>query len=278
MVYTGSIMQPILIISDSLGDSAAAIAEAAATQFELDDVVIKRLPNALTIDAIRTFVENAREKYPLEAHVAFFTITNPDLSAQTKKLLDELDIVHVDVLGPAIHAITSVSGQMPLSLPGLIHRTNEEYYRRIEAIEFAVEHDDGRNPQDLTQADIVLIGSSRTTKTPLSIYLATQGYKVANVPLVLGTEPPKELFWVEKNRLYGLTSQPELLASIRQRRLGNAQIVAGDYASIDYVKEDLEEARALMYKLGCIVVRTDNRAIEETAAEVLRYYSTLNPG
>jgi len=266
-------VQTILIISDSLGDSAATIVEAAAIQFKFDSTTMERLPNATTISSIKTFVMGAHQKYQGEALIAFFTITNPDLSIQTKQLLSELGIVYVDVLGPAMNALASVSGQMPLSQPGLMRKTGAEYYQRIDAIEFAVDHDDGRNPQNLTQADIVLIGASRTSKTPLSIFLATQGYKVANVPLALGTEPPKELFWVEPSRLFGLTSQPALLSSIRARRLGNAQGVAGDYASIDYVTEDLEEARALMRKLGCIVLRTDNKAIEEIVAEILRHYS-----
>jgi len=269
-------MQPILIISDSLGDSAAAIAEAAATQFKLDEMVMERLPNAIAIDPIVAFIEGMQEKYPNEALIVYFTFSNPDLSIQTKQLLSDLGIEYVDLLGPAMNALASVSGQMPLSQPGLIHKTDDEYYKRIEAIEFAVSHDDGRNVQDLHKAQIVVIGSSRTSKTPLSIYLATQGYKVANVPLALGTEPPKELFYVETSRLFGLTSQPELLARIRQQRLGNAQIVAGDYASLDYVKKDLEEARFYMRKLGCIVIHTDNRAIEEAAAEVVRYYSAVH--
>ncbi|MCL2529766.1 MAG: kinase/pyrophosphorylase [Coriobacteriia bacterium] len=269
-------MQPILVISDSLGDSAASIVEAAATQFELDEMVIERLPNATAIDPIMAFIEHSQQKYPNTALIAFFTFTNPDLSIQTKQLLGELGIEYVDVLGPAMNALASVSGQMPLSQPGLIHKTDEDYYKRIEAIEFAVSHDDGRNTQDLVKSDIVVIGSSRTSKTPLSIYLATQGYKVANVPLALGTEPPKELYDVEISRLFGLTSKPELLARIRKQRLGNAQIVAGDYASLDYVKKDLEEARYYMRTLGCIVIRTDNRAIEEAAAEIVRYYSAVH--
>lgn len=266
-------MQPILIISDSLGASAAAIAEAAASQFEFNTDTVERLPNATAVEQIRSFVTGMQEKYSDASLIVFFTFANPDLSIQTKELLGEIGIAYVDVLSPAINALASVSGQMPLSQPGLMHKTSAEYYRRIEAMEFAVDHDDGRNTQDLTLADIVIIGSSRTSKTPLAIYLATQGYKVANVPLAVGMEPPKELFWVEKGRLYGLTSKPELLASIRHRRLGNAREVAGKYANLDYVHEDLREARALMRKLGCIVVRTDNRAVEETAAEILRYYT-----
>ncbi|MDR1088791.1 MAG: kinase/pyrophosphorylase [Coriobacteriales bacterium] len=270
-------MQLIVIISDSLGDSAAVIAEAAEAQFELHDVAVERLPNASTLEQVAAFLESAQARHPEATTIVFFTFANPDLSIQTKKLLNEKDIAYVDVLGPAINAIASASGQMPLSQPGLIHKTSGEYYRRVEAMEFAVDHDDGRNAQDLTRADIVLIGSSRTSKTPLAVYLATQGYKVANVPLAPGTNPPGELFEVEKGRLYGLTSKPELLAGIRHRRLGNALDVAGAYANIEYVREDLEEARALMRKLGCIVVHTDNRAVEETAAEILRYYSRPHP-
>lgn len=269
-------MQPIVIISDSLGDSAAVIAEAAEAQFELHDIVVERLPNATTADQIRTFLENVKLRYPEASPIVFFTFVNPDLSIQTKQILNEMDIAYVDILGPAINAIASVSGQMPLGKPGLIHKTTSEYYRRIEAMEFAVDHDDGRNVQDLPKADIVLIGSSRTSKTPLAVFLATQGHKVANVPLAPGTEPPKELFQVKKGHLFGLTSKPELLSRIRYRRLGNASGVAASYADISYVHEDLEEARALMRKLGCIVIRTDNRAIEETAAEILRYYSAAN--
>jgi len=270
-------MQPIAIMSDSLGDSAAAIVEAACSQFELQGAVIERLPNATAIEQIRVFLEGVKARYPEESIVTFFSFVNPDLSIQTKLLLGEMGIIYVDVLGPAIDAIASASGRMPLSQPGLVHKTSSEYYQRIEAMEFAVDHDDGRNVQDLPLADIVLIGSSRTSKTPHSIYLATQGYKVANVPLVPGTSPPQELFKIEKSRIFGLTSNPELLTRIRNRRLGNAREVAADYADLTYVQNDLDEARALMRELGCIVIRTDNRAVEETAAEIIRYYSTAHP-
>ncbi len=275
LVYTGS-MQPILIISDSLGDSAAAIAEAAVSQFELSDMVMERLSNATALEHIKTFIVRMQEKYQEEKLIVFFTFANTDLSVQTKQLLSTLGIIYIDVLGPALNAIASVSRQMPLSKPGLMHKTSAEYFRRIEAMEFSVDHDDGRNPQDLTRADIVLIGSSRTSKTPLAIYLGTQGYRVSNIPLAPETAPPAELFEVEKSRLYGLTSSPALLAGIRHRRLGNAAEVARGYANIHYVQEDLDEARALMRRLGCIVIRTDNRAIEETAAEILRYYRAVH--
>ena len=147
---------------------------------------------------------------------------------------------------------------------------DQYYFKRIEAIEFTIAHDDGRNPQELSQADIVLLGVSRSSKTPTSIYLAQQGYKVSNIPLDPTTEPPRELLDVERTRLFGLMTTAEVLIGIRQRRLGNASVVASSYA-------DPEKARALMRKLGCIVIHTENRAVEETAQEILRYYERAHP-
>ena len=129
----------------------------------------------------------------------------------------------------------------------------------------------------MTQADIVLLGVSRSSKTPTSIYLAQQGYKVSNIPLDPSTEPPKEVFEVDRTRLFGLMTTPDVLIGIRQRRLGNAAVVASKYADPEYVYEDLDKARALMRKLGAIVVHTENRAVEETAQEILRYYERVHP-
>jgi regulator of PEP synthase PpsR (kinase-PPPase family) len=186
-------------------------------------------------------------------------------------------VAAVDLIGPAIEAIAEATGLKPKGKPGLIRKTNEEYFGRIDAMEFAVDHDDGRNMDDLAGADIVLIGVSRTSKTPLSIYLASRGYRVANVPLSRGIPDPPQLFTIDSRRIFGLTSQAGLLSEIRYRRLGDAAAYAGSYAEIGNVQEDLDEARLLMRRLGCIVIKTDNRAIEETAQEILRYYELAYP-
>ncbi|MDR3136036.1 MAG: kinase/pyrophosphorylase [Coriobacteriales bacterium] len=292
-------MRPTInIISDSLGDSAAAVAEAAASQFDCQGVTLRRLPNVTTTEQVVDFLATLRQERRLsevapENHAALaneavaadevapsarliilYTIADAKLRSAVKKLLDQPDIYATDVLGPPIAAIAAATGLAPKNRPGLIRQTGAAYYHRVEAMEFAVDHDDGRNPEQLTNADIVLVGSSRTSKTPLAIYMATLGYKVANVPLVPGVRPPGQLFTVESRRIFGLMSDAALLASIRRGRLGNASGVAATYASIEYVQEDLDEARTLMRALGCIVVRTDNRAIEETAQEILRYYET----
>ena len=186
-------------------------------------------------------------------------------------------IIAVDAMSDALNALAKASNTEPIAKPGKIHSVNEYYFRRIDAMEFTISHDDGRNPQDLTKADIVLIGVSRSSKTPLSIYLSQMGYRVANVPLDPQSDPPKEIFEVDPTRLFGLIISAEILADIRKKRLGKATNVAASYADLECVYQDLESARSLMRKLGCIVIRTDNRAIEETAQEILRYYENAHP-
>jgi regulator of PEP synthase PpsR (kinase-PPPase family) len=277
----------IHIISDSVGDSAATIATAAASQFAHWECGIERLPNVARIEHIATYVEQqleAQEQAQTPGRgasdgelVVFYTSADPDLCLQFERYIKDKNILAVDLIGPAIGAIAEATGETPLGTSGLIRRTDKDYFDRVAAMEFAVDHDDGRNPEELTSADIVLIGSSRTSKTPLSIYLAVHGYCVANVPLTPGSAPPPQLFEVEPRRIFGLTSKADLLSEIRFRRLGKAVEAAASYADPASVQSDLDEARALMRRLGCIVVRTDNRAIEETAQEILRYYETVTP-
>jgi regulator of PEP synthase PpsR (kinase-PPPase family) len=152
-----------------------------------------------------------------------------------------------------------------------MHRTDEEYFDRIEATEFAVSHDDGRNVEDLHAADIVLLGVSRTSKTPLSMYLAFKGYRVANVPLAPGVTPPKQIFELDPRRVFGLVTDPLVLIEVRRERMRELGTYVPRYAEREAVEMELEDARAVMRRVGCIVVRTDNRAVEESAQEILRY-------
>jgi regulator of PEP synthase PpsR (kinase-PPPase family) len=263
----------IHIVSDSVGDSAATIAVAAASQFSAGNCIIERLSNATDISQIEAFIEAHIDDDPGNGEqIIFHTIADPALRAQLETCVKNRNVAAVDLLGPAINAIAEATGLKPKGEPGLIRKTDSGYYHRIAAMEFAVSHDDGRNPEGLKDAEIVLIGVSRSSKTPLSIYLATQGYYVANVPLAIGVKVPAELYEVDPTRVFGLTTDAELLSQIRKKRLGNARKVAAAYAEPLRVMEDLEDARSLMRRLGCIVVRTDNRAIEETAQEILRYY------
>ncbi len=270
------------VISDSVGATAQAVARAAAAQFGDTDPHIETLPMVKTFEEVRAFFED-HTRHHLETFgddriLVFYTLVNAEVrDAVADYVRDHDNIFAVDLMGDALEEIERMSGLHPARQPGSLRVPDINYFRRIEAIEFTIAHDDGRNPQDLTQADIVLIGVSRSSKTPLSIYLAQQGYKVANVPLDPATDPPKEIYDVDPTRLFGLMISADVLLDIRQRRLGRAQMVAGRYADPEYIYEDLEKAHRLMRKLGCIVVHTEKRAVEETAQEILRYYERSHP-
>lgn len=260
------------IISDSLGDTAAAVVAAAASQFpELRDAPIGRLSHLRDPAQVDAYLEAALSFG--HGIVVFHTIADPGLRAVLMASARSHGVREVDLLGPSIEALSGMLGVEPIDMPGVLHETDRGYFARIEAMEFAVSHDDGRNEHDLGAADIILIGVSRTSKTPLSLLLASRGYKVANIPLAVGVAPPEELFEVESARIFGLISTVEVLEEVRRRRIGEeAGKVATAYIDPVKIQEDLDQARALMRRLGCIVVRTDGRAIEETAQVILRHY------
>lgn len=274
----------IHVISDSVGATAQAVARAAAAQFGVMNPKIETLPKVQTYEEIRGFLEAHARRHAGELGsdqmLVFYTLVNSEVRRRMLAYLEERpNIVAVDLMTGPVEAIARMSGLEPASKPGSLRVADPNYFRRIEAVEFTIEHDDGRNPQDLTLADIVLVGVSRSSKTPLSIYLSQQGYKVANIPLDPSTAPPKEIYDVDRTRLFGLMTTAEVLVDIRKRRLGasRANLVAGRYADLEYVYDDLERARALMRQLGCIVVHTEKRAVEETAQEILRHYERSHP-
>lgn len=256
------------VISDALGDTACEVVLAAAGQFREGSVRVARLPRVTGIDEVARYL--APHIASGEPIAVFHTIVDPELRSQLAFTLRHLDVPSVDLMGPALDTLSALLGDRPACTPGVIHRTDERYFRRIEAMEYFVAHDDGRGADDLSDADIVLIGVSRTSKTPLSMYLAFQGYRVANVPLARGVEPPPSIFEVDPMRLFGLLSTADIVAGIRERRLGDGEsrVRAASYADPEEVARELEEAHALMRRLGCFVVRTDRKAIEESAAEI----------
>ena len=273
----------IHVISDSIGVTAQNFARVAASQFGCANPHLEVCANIKTISDIVTFLDEhiaaAEAETGSKQILCFYTLVEgPTYDALQEYLTEHPEVVAVDLMSEAFHAIEKVTGLKPGAERGLFRATDDVYFKRIEAMEFTIEHDDGRNPQDLTKADIVLLGVSRSSKTPTSVYLSQEGYKVANIPLDPSTEPPKEVFDVEPSRLFGLMISPEVLYGIRQRRLNSAEkAVAGEYASIEFIEQDLEKSRKFMRQLGCIVVHTDNRAVEETAQEILRYYEMAHP-
>jgi regulator of PEP synthase PpsR (kinase-PPPase family) len=260
------------IVSDSLGDTAAAVVDAALSQFpKFEDIPVGRLTKASSLVEIVSYLDVAlAEGIP---PVVFHTLVDSKLRKGFIEYARAHDIAEVDLIGPSIDALSKVLSTAPLDEPGILHEIDESYRRRMEAMEYAVNHDDGRGEYSIDDADIVLIGVSRTSKTPLSLVLASRGYKVANIPLAVGVKPPDSLFRIDNRKIFGLVSSVPVLSEIRSRRLKSASKVAGDYADPYRIQEDLDDARALMRRLGCIVIHTENKAVEETAQEILRYYN-----
>ena len=271
----------IHVISDSMGNTAKTIARSAASHFGELDPNITVLPYVRSFDQIRSFLEEEqrlhRQMYNDDRIIVYYTLVIQELrDALESYLADHPNIYAVDVLSDSIAVIEQVSGKTHNPAPGEQHKINDQYFQRIEAIEFTVSHDDGLLTQDLPEADIVILGVSRTSKTPTSIYLGQQGYKVANVPLVEGLELPKEVYEVDRERLFGLITDPSVLVGVRTTRMGG-QLGQSRYADIDAVTLELDRARTIMRGLGCVIINTKDRAIEETAQEILRHYNAAFP-
>ncbi len=257
----------IHILSDSLGETADGVARAAAAQFPQGTFRTERLPKITTVEELKDCVS----LHCGEQCIFFYTLAKADLRAEMTLLVQKHGVKAIDIMGPGIELLSSVSGVVPRGIAGTMRTPDEAYFERIEAMEFAIKHDDGQHPEGLIDADVVLIGVSRTSKTPLSMYLAAKGFRCANIPLVAGSTPPDELFSVDPRRVFGLISSVETLLEIRTRRMEELGSYVPGYAEREQVECDLEEARAIIRKIGCIIVRTDRRAIEETAQDVIRY-------
>lgn len=257
----------IHILSDSLGETADAVARAATAQFPRGTFRVERLPKVSTSQELREVVA----AHCGESCIFLFTLVKDELRNEMLALASVGRVRAVDIVGPSVDLLSRVSGIDPRGVAGAMRQPDEAYFDRIDAMEFTIKHDDGRNPEDLDHADVVLVGVSRTSKTPLSIYLASKGFYAANIPLVRGTAPPEELFGVDPRKVFGLISSPAVLAEVRTKRMAELGTYVAHYAEREDIEEDLAEARAVMRKIGCIVVRTDNRAVEETAQEIIRY-------
>jgi len=259
----------VYIVSDAVGETAEVVVKAAASQFNAGLVEIKRVPHLTRLEDIKAVVKDASQKKAIIA----YTLVLKNLKEELEKEARENDVPVVDILGPMIEAISKRTEIQPKMEPGLLRRLNQDYFQRVEAVEFAVKYDDGRDPRGFLLADLVLIGISRTSKTPLSMYLAHKGIKVANLPLVPEIPPPSELFRVPSGRVIGLIAKPEILVEIRTERLKTLGLKPdADYAKLERILEELDYAQAIMKKIGCTVIDVTGKAVEETAALILEIY------
>lgn len=263
----------VFVVSDSIGETADRVAQAAASQFREQPFDFHRVPYANSQDVIEEVVAAAKENNSLIAH----TLVYPELREYINSLAAKNDIPCVDILGPMMDAIARVSHHQPRLQPGLVHQLDDEYFREIEAVEFAVKYDDGKDPRGLLKADVVLIGVSRTSKTPLSMYLAHRGYRVANVPLVPEVSPPEEIFMLPEDRIVGLTINHQQLRQIRQERLKVLGLQSNaNYASDERIREELSYANRIMGKIGCPVIDVTRRAVEESASQIMEFLKRRN--
>jgi [pyruvate, water dikinase]-phosphate phosphotransferase / [pyruvate, water dikinase] kinase len=261
----------VFIVSNATGLSAETTARAALAQFKLEPNstqfhVFAQLSSTSDFEQI---VMSAKEQNA----VIVYTLGNILWAEQFAELAEKNGVPVLDLLTPVVSLMARHYNLEPTHTNLPHHRLTEEYFRRIEAVEFAVNHDDGRLPQRLQLADLVLVGVSRSSKTPLSMYLANLGYKVANVPLVNGVKPPNELFEISRHKVYGTTIDLEVLLEIRRNRvltLGSHE--GGEYTDPLRVQAELEYAESVMKRGRFMVIDVTGRAIEETANQILRVY------
>ncbi|MGF7185507.1 hypothetical protein GGQ84_001596 [Desulfitispora alkaliphila] len=246
------------------------MARAASSQFNSGKIEIKRVPYVKDEEHILDIIEEAST---IPNCIIAYTLVIESMKQLLIDKCHEKNLEAIDVLGPMIKGLGKVTNTEPKMQPGLLHQLDDQYFRKVEAIEFAVKYDDGKDPRGMIYADIVFIGISRTSKTPLCMYLAHKRIKAANVPLVPEVSPPEELFKLPPKKVVGLTISPELLYGIRLERLKTLGLAASaDYANMQRILDELEYAERIMKKVGCPIIDVTNRAVEETASKVLELY------
>ena len=259
-------MNPVELhmISDATGETAQRLVQALEAQFPEQEFLEIRHPRVETIADLQLAVDRMRGR----PAVVVYTLVEPELRDSMRSLCRKARLHYCDLLGHPIDAVARVSGQAARMLPGSRPPLNSSYFKRMEAIEFAVRFDDGVG-RGLQEADVVLVGVSRTSKTPLSIYLGYLGYKTANVPLVKGIDPPAELFAIEPAKVVGLTIDAQRLSEIRGERI---RWMRGDrkYASLVEIYDELEYAERIQRKLGCPVIEVSELSIEEISHRIIR--------
>jgi regulator of PEP synthase PpsR (kinase-PPPase family) len=252
----------VYVLSDSVGETAELVVRAALSQFKEEKTIIRRIPyvedNAIVDEVITQALENNG--------VIAFTVVLPEVKLYLIREAKKYNIPVHDILTPLISMVGERLNDVPKNESGLMHTLDEEYFRKVEAIEFAVKYDDGRDPRGVERADVVLVGVSRTSKTPLSQYLAHKSLKVTNVPLVPEVDPPEELFSIPAERIIGLKINPIKLNGIRAERLKALGLKEeASYATLERIQEELDYSEKVMERIGCDVIDVSTKAVEETA-------------
>ena len=260
----------IHLVSDSTGETLNAMARA----------VCARFTDILPIEHIYALVRSTRqldralEEIAGAPGVVMHTIIDPNLRSALEEGCRRLEMPCIAALDPVVSAMSRYLGARISTRVGAQHALNNDYFDRIEALDYAIAHDDGQGGQDLTQADVILVGVSRTSKTPTCIYLAHRGVRAANVPLVPGRPPPQDLFELKNTLIVGLITSPDRLIQIRRNRLLSLkENRESDYVETDAVRAEIIAARRLFEKQGWPIIDVTRRSVEETAAAIINLLS-----
>lgn len=265
---------PIYVVSGGKGMAGNNLLQSVLIQYPNNKIPVIIVPNVDSEDEIFDVVMKAKTKGGLIVH----TMVNSILRTKVIDLCAEFGVREVDLLGKLADYLDETLDIAPLMHPGLYRQLNHQYFDRIESIEFTLSHDDGMSPERLNNAEIILTGVSRAGKTPLSVYLAMYGWKVANVPLVNGIAPPEELFKVDPQRVFGLhISAGQLIAHRKKRLLGWNNHQDETYIDERAVREEIRKAMFVFDRGGFTVINVSNKPIESTANEILNIMSQRFP-
>lgn len=259
-------MLNIFAVSDGTGITAERVVRAALIQFDAPKIQIIRYGDVRKSERVKEIVREAADKGGFVVHTLVYEHLRHIMLTEGR----DFNVTTIDLMGPLLARLSEKLASQPLAEPGLFRPFDSSYMERIDAIDFSVRHDDGRNLDDLDQAQIVLVGVSRTSKTPLSIYLAYRGWRVANVPIVWGLEPPPQLFKLPTKRVVGLVIHPERLVELRKARIEHMGITGIGYADLEHVRKEVAYSYEIFdTRRDWPIVDVTTKPIEETAAEVV---------
>lgn len=262
-------IHPVFVISDGTGNTAEKSVRAAFRQFEGHPLTLRTFPMVTTEAKLGDLFQRAKAQQAMVVS----TLVQPEMRTHAHQFANDLGVRHIDLIGQLLGEFEVFLHQKPVGVPGLLHRADDTYFRRVEAVEYTVKVDDGKEPRMLQQADVLLVGISRTSKTPLSTFLAHKGLKVANIPIVLDRPLPPALFTVQQDRIFALTIDAAVLRDIRLSRLKHMRVNGrSNYGDFEYILAELEYAQRLFRQNPMWpVLDVTNKALEETAAHIVAY-------
>ncbi len=264
---------PILIVSGGIGSSGEQVVNTVLAQFPEITVPVVPVPNVRHPEQLEGIIAQAKELGGTIVH----TMVDTHLRHRLINLAQERGVAAIDLMGPLLDRLTTVLGQPPLEKPGLYRQLHRPYFERIEAIEYALKHDDGQNREGWPAADVILVGVSRTGKTPLSVYLSVLGWKVANLPIVPGIPVPAELYQLDPSRVIGLTLDLDRLLAFRRRRISQLGIPAqSPYTDPARIEEEINVAQSVFRKGGFYTINVTDKTVEVSADEMIRRISQTN--